>query len=93
MLVYCNSLLATLNVRKVIRERAHNDLGISLRPVTTIGSKDNRKVCIYIIRTLLTLIQSLAVGDSHKDRDCGIRHGRQVPRFRCRFDICQAEHR
>ena len=29
--MYCNSLLATLNVRKAIRGRVHGDLGISLR--------------------------------------------------------------
>ena len=58
ILVYCNSLLATLNVRRAIRGRAHNDLGISLRPIgdTTIGSKDNRGVCLCVICTSLPSI-------------------------------------
>ena len=60
--VYCNSLLATLNVRSAISGRAHNDLGISLRPIgeTTIGSKDNRGVCPCAICPLLLLILPLA---------------------------------
>ena len=44
--VYCNSLLATLNVRKAIRGKGHNDLGISLRPIGDSGtsSADQPKV-------------------------------------------------
>ena len=59
--VYCNSLLATLNVRQAIRERAHYDLGISLRPIgdTTIGSKNNRRVCPRATCTLLPLTKPL----------------------------------
>lgn len=60
--VYCNSLLATLNVRRAIRGRGHNDLGISLRPIgdTTVGSKDARGVCARATCTLPPLIQPLA---------------------------------
>ena len=46
--VYCNSLLATLNVRNAIRGRGHDDLGISLRPIDVSDSNtstvDNHKV-------------------------------------------------
>ena len=44
--VYCNSLLATLNVRNKIRERGHNDLGISLPQLSDSGAStvDNHKV-------------------------------------------------
>ncbi|KAF9647046.1 hypothetical protein BDM02DRAFT_2821025 [Thelephora ganbajun] len=44
--LYCNSLLATLNVRKAIRGRGHVDLGISLRPIEDSNSStvDNHKV-------------------------------------------------
>ena len=45
-LVYCNSLLATLNVRKAIRGRGHDDLGISLRPIEDSkgSTADNHQV-------------------------------------------------
>jgi len=45
--VYCNSLLATLNVRKAIRGRAQGDLGISLPRIgdSSVSTMDNRKVC------------------------------------------------
>ncbi|KAF9782614.1 hypothetical protein BJ322DRAFT_1110494 [Thelephora terrestris] len=45
--LYCNSLLATLNVRNAIRGRGHDDLGISLRPIDVSDSNtstvDNHK--------------------------------------------------
>ena len=49
--VYCNSLLGTLNVRRAIRGRGHNDLGISLRVIGESGgsSGDNRGVCACAI--------------------------------------------
>jgi hypothetical protein len=45
--VYCNSLLATLNVRNAIRGKGRDDLGISLRPISDSNTStvdDNRKV-------------------------------------------------
>lgn len=43
--LYCNSLLATLNVRNAIRGRGHGDLGISLREISDSGTStvDNQK--------------------------------------------------
>jgi len=32
--LYCNSLLSTLNVRNMIRDKGHNDLGLSLRHIS-----------------------------------------------------------
>ena len=57
--MYCNSLLATLNVRESIRGRAQNDLSMSLRPMgdTSIGTKDNRRVCARTARSLLQFTQ------------------------------------
>jgi len=40
--LYCNSLLATLNVRKAIRQRGHGETGISLRAIGD-SSTDNHK--------------------------------------------------
>ena len=59
--VYCNSLLATLNVRKAIRGRGHCDLGISLNIFGNLdlSTANNHKVggLAYLV---LSLIQSLA---------------------------------
>ena len=50
--MYCNSLLATLNVRKGILERGQDDLGISLSPMddsipsTVDSSKVDGLVCL-----------------------------------------------
>lgn len=45
--LYCNSLLATLNVRNAIRGKGHGDLGISLREISDSGTStvdnDNHK--------------------------------------------------
>jgi len=60
--VYCNSLLGTLNIRKVIRERGHGDVGISLRPIGDSNSSntDSRKVdgSVCFTRSLPPLTQS-----------------------------------
>jgi len=40
--LYCNSLLATLNIRKVIREIGHSDLGISLRTLGDSSTNDRK---------------------------------------------------
>lgn len=44
--LYCNSLLATLNVRNAIRGKGHGDLGISLREISESNTStvDNHKV-------------------------------------------------
>jgi len=43
--LYCNSLLATLNVRRSIRERAHDSRGMALHPMgsSSASSSGNRK--------------------------------------------------
>jgi len=43
--LYCNSLLATLNVRGTIRERAHDSRGMSLHPMgsSSASSSGNRR--------------------------------------------------
>jgi len=48
--VYCNSLLATLNVRKAIRERAHDGHTMSMRAIggSSGSSADTRKVCVAL---------------------------------------------
>lgn len=50
--VYCNSLLATLNVRNSIREKGHNDLGISLRGISDSNAStvDNHQVAGLVVR-------------------------------------------
>ena len=55
--VYCNSLLATLNVRKAIRGRGHGDLGISLRPIEDSNSStaENRKVVGLVCLSFFTV--------------------------------------
>ena len=49
--VYCNSLLATLNVRNLIREKGHNDLGISLRQISDSNAStvDGHKVAGLVV--------------------------------------------
>jgi len=48
--LYCNSLLATLNVRKAIRGRGHDNLGISLGPIegSNPSISDNHKVVGFV---------------------------------------------
>jgi hypothetical protein len=52
-IVYCNSLLATLNVRNMIREKGHGDLGISLRQLSDSNGStvDNHKVAGLVAAT------------------------------------------
>ena len=67
--VYCNSLLATLNVRKAIRGRGHGDLGISLRPIEDSNSStvENHKVVGLVCLSFFTVAdQSLVQGTDIK---------------------------
>ena len=54
--VYCNSLLATLNVRNAIRGRGHGDLGISLGPISDshTSTTSNSKVIGLVVPLVLS---------------------------------------
>ena len=86
--VYCNSLLATLNVRDSIRERGHASLGISLNPIDMSNSSSaaNRKVVWSMCPLFSTVAHSIfGSGNRHQglDRRCRSRSPRicQIPRW------------
>ena len=75
--VYCNSLLGTLNVREAIRQRGHNDLAISLRPIdySNPSTSDNHKVdgsvCLLVLyrRSSDCSLRKLTSGSRSKPTD------------------------
>ena len=71
--VYCNSLLATLNVRKVIRGKGHSDNGISLYPVdgSNGSASGNRQVDEFASHSYYTVSHPISnLGNRHQDRNC-----------------------
>lgn len=84
--VYCNSLLATLNVRNAIRERGHNDLGISLRQLSDSNNStvDNHKVAgsvlpVIALASSCCSLMDLIIGS--QGRGCGVYLGRRNGRI------------
>ena len=75
--VYCNSLLATLNVRNAIRGKGHGSLGISLYPVndsnssTTGNHKVDGLVCLLFC---VVAHPTIGIGNQRQSRNRGRRN-------------------